>query len=54
MATTDSAPGPACAACPHERDAHDTAGTRFCTATAAAGLDRGCICVGEARRSVGS
>ena len=48
----DAASAPACAACPHERDAHDAHGTRFCAATAAASLPRGCICVGEARRSV--
>ena len=46
------APAPACGACPHERDAHDPHGTRFCAATTAAVLDRGCICVGEARRAV--
>ncbi len=37
---------PACAACPHERDAHDRLGTRFCAATVAGDLRRGCICVG--------
>lgn len=47
-----TAPAPACAACPHERDAHDAHGTRFCAATTATNLPRGCICVGEARRSV--
>ncbi len=47
-----TASAPACTACPHERDAHDAHGTRFCAATAAANLPRGCICVGEARRSV--
>jgi hypothetical protein len=42
----------ACAACPHDRDAHDAIGTRFCTATIAGALSRGCVCVGEARTSV--
>lgn len=36
-----------CAACPHGREAHDRIGTRFCSATIAAGLDRGCVCVGD-------
>lgn len=35
---------PACAACPHERAAHDRLGTRFCAATTAGDLQRGCIC----------
>jgi hypothetical protein len=41
----------ACAACPHDRDAHDAIGTRFCSATSAHGLDRGCVCVGAALAS---
>ena len=44
--------GPACAACPHDRDAHDPIGARFCSATIARGLSRGCVCVGEALASV--
>ncbi len=53
-APLDVDPGtpPAGTPCPHERDAHDAHGTRFCAATTAASLPRGCICVGEARRSV--
>jgi hypothetical protein len=34
-----------CAACPHEWGGHDPIGARFCSASAAAGLDRGCVCV---------
>jgi hypothetical protein len=41
----------ACAACPHDRDAHDAIGTRFCSATSARGLHRGCVCVGVALAS---
>jgi hypothetical protein len=41
----------ACAACPHDRDAHDAIGTRFCSATNARGLNRGCVCVGAALAS---
>jgi hypothetical protein len=41
----------ACAACPHDRDAHDVIGTRFCSATSSRGLDRGCVCVGAALAS---
>jgi hypothetical protein len=44
--------GPACAACPHDRDAHDPIGTRFCSATIAGALSRGCVCVGAALASV--
>ncbi|WP_212612754.1 RGCVC family protein [Pseudonocardia hierapolitana] len=40
-----------CAACPHDRDAHDPIGTRFCTATIAGALSRGCVCVGDAPAS---
>ena len=43
---------PACAACPHDRDAHDAIGTRFCSATTAHGIHRGCVCVGDALASV--
>jgi hypothetical protein len=42
----------ACVACPHDRDAHDAIGTRFCAATSARGLDRGCVCVGTTVASV--
>jgi hypothetical protein len=44
--------GPACAACPHDRDAHDRIGTRFCAATTAGALRRGCVCVGDVRVSL--
>jgi hypothetical protein len=53
--STASAPDVAtdlgCAACPHDVDAHDPIGTRFCTATIAGALSRGCVCVGEAQAS---
>jgi hypothetical protein len=38
---------PACTACPHAWDAHDRIGIRYCTASAAGGLDRGCVCVDD-------
>lgn len=34
----------ACVVCPHPWHEHDPIGVRFCTATAAAALSRGCIC----------
>jgi hypothetical protein len=34
-----------CAACPHEWGGHDPIGARYCSATVAAGLHRGCVCV---------
>ena len=34
----------ACPACPHLLAAHDAIGTRFCRATAANTLSRGCVC----------
>lgn len=49
---TEVLTGPACAACPHGRDAHDRIGTRFCAATIAGALSRGCVCVGDALASV--
>ncbi|WP_255638331.1 RGCVC family protein [Amycolatopsis sp. DSM 110486] len=33
-----------CPVCPHETDSHDTIASRFCAATAAGGLHRGCAC----------
>ncbi|TQM15672.1 RGCVC family protein [Pseudonocardia kunmingensis] len=48
---TEPGTGATCAACPHDRDAHDRIGTRFCCATITGALSRGCVCVGEARAS---
>jgi hypothetical protein len=48
---TDARTDSACAACPHDREAHDAIGTRFCSATSARGLHRGCVCVGAALAS---
>lgn len=36
-----------CAVCPHPLDAHDRIGLRYCTATAASSVSRGCVCVGD-------
>lgn len=36
-----------CTVCPHPWDAHDRIGLRYCTATAAGGFSRGCVCVGD-------
>ncbi|MDT4924581.1 MAG: hypothetical protein QOG01_2294 [Pseudonocardiales bacterium] len=33
-----------CATCPHDVDQHDRISLRYCTATAAGALTRGCIC----------
>ncbi|MQA34678.1 RGCVC family protein [Modestobacter roseus] len=33
-----------CPACAHPLAGHDPIGVRFCRATAAAGLHRGCVC----------
>ena len=37
----------ACAVCPHAWDAHDPIGIRYCSATVAGELHRGCVCVGK-------
>ncbi|WP_428832518.1 RGCVC family protein [Amycolatopsis dongchuanensis] len=42
------AAGIMCAECPHRWDAHDSIGIRYCSATVARGLNRGCVCVGSA------
>ncbi|WP_352236001.1 RGCVC family protein [Lentzea sp. NBRC 102530] len=42
--TTATEVGRACAVCPHPWAEHDLFGVRYCTATAAAALARGCIC----------
>jgi hypothetical protein len=34
----------ACPACPHLLDTHDAIGRRFCNATTANTLSRGCVC----------
>lgn len=44
---TDSAaaePSPACLACGHDVADHDAIGSRYCRATEAQALARGCIC----------
>jgi hypothetical protein len=45
-ATVTDAPddAAACPACPHPLALHDPIGARFCRATAAAALSRGCVC----------
>lgn len=35
---------PRCRVCAHDEAAHDRIATRFCAATTAGGLDRGCAC----------
>jgi hypothetical protein len=35
---------PRCGVCPHPVADHDGIGLRFCRATLAAALDRGCVC----------
>jgi hypothetical protein len=44
---TDALPEDACAACPHPMAAHDPIGVRYCSATAAGGLTRECVCSGK-------
>ncbi|MCW2698138.1 MAG: uncharacterized protein JWR62_3223 [Modestobacter sp.] len=36
--------GARCGACPHPLDAHDPIGLRFCRATRAGDISRGCVC----------
>ena len=36
-----------CDMCPHPLDQHDAIARRFCTATSAGALSRGCICTGS-------
>lgn len=40
----DELDGAACAACAHPIADHDALGRRFCAATEAAAIPRGCIC----------
>jgi hypothetical protein len=35
-----------CPACPHPLDQHDPIGARYCAATTAEDVGRGCVCVG--------
>lgn len=37
-----------CFVCPHPWEAHDPIGIRFCTATAAVGHNRSCVCPSDA------
>ncbi len=43
-AVAASAAAVLCEMCPHEMDGHDALSRRFCRATAAGALTRGCIC----------
>jgi hypothetical protein len=43
-ATPRSVDDPRCAVCPHPVDDHDAIALRFCRATLAAPIDRGCVC----------
>ncbi|GAA3525598.1 hypothetical protein GCM10022222_05620 [Amycolatopsis ultiminotia] len=40
-----------CPVCPHARDAHDPIASRFCAATAAGELPRGCACASGTRET---
>jgi hypothetical protein len=42
--TPESADVAICEACPHPVDDHDGIALRFCRATLASALDRGCVC----------
>jgi len=42
LPTTAQAAG--CPACPHPMAAHDLIGARFCRATTAGTVERGCVC----------
>ncbi|MGH3850988.1 MAG: RGCVC family protein, partial [Pseudonocardiaceae bacterium] len=41
--------GVTCTVCPHPWDAHDRIGVRYCAATVAGALSRGCVCVGDTK-----
>jgi hypothetical protein len=43
-AAEPTAPAVLCEMCPHEMEGHDALSRRFCRATAAGALTRGCIC----------
>ncbi|WP_236790903.1 RGCVC family protein [Amycolatopsis sp. GM8] len=57
MASTDVKPGVtgvdgsggdnACTACRHSWNSHDSIARRYCTATMAGGVSRGCVCAGR-------
>jgi hypothetical protein len=40
----DTAPAAVCAVCPHPLAAHDAISRRFCQATQAHAMTRGCVC----------
>ena len=42
--TEDRADEARCGSCPHPLAAHDPIGLRFCRATRAGDIDRGCVC----------
>ncbi len=42
--TTTTTTTTTCAVCPHPWNEHDPLGVRYCTATTASALPRGCIC----------
>jgi hypothetical protein len=44
MSDTDTGVDEGCSVCAHPMRAHDAIGARFCAATMAGALDRGCVC----------
>ncbi|WP_162293055.1 RGCVC family protein [Actinophytocola xinjiangensis] len=42
--STADEPADRCAVCSHPLSEHDPIAARFCTATAAGGYSRGCVC----------
>jgi hypothetical protein len=43
-APEETRPENACPSCPHPLDSHDVIARRFCAATSAGHLERGCVC----------
>ena len=41
-----------CAVCPHPEESHDMIARRFCAATRAGTLTRGCVCGGGPEKAV--
>jgi hypothetical protein len=40
----DTEASPTCATCPHPQDTHDVIAARYCAATLAMAITRGCVC----------
>ncbi|MEV7037532.1 RGCVC family protein [Amycolatopsis sp. NPDC051061] len=52
VAEIDGRAAAVCLVCPHSVESHDMIARRFCTATLASVINRGCVCAGKPEKAV--